>query len=79
MNILGGIAETGNWGGIPILLILATIRIYLEVIGFDFNELPLTKLVAGRAGADFSGNFHKMGLVFSVGYIVFFAPFYLLA
>lgn len=49
---------------------LASLRIYLELIGFDFNSLPITK----KMGHARSRNVHRMGLIFSIGYIVLFAP-----
>lgn len=56
------------------LMCLAAFRIYLEVIGFDLLKLPLTKQLAERSGADHLRRFHRMGLIFSVGFIVLFAP-----
>lgn len=56
-------------GFILCCLCLATLRIYLEIIKFNFMSLPLTK----RLGGDME-KFHKYGLYFSVGYIIFFAP-----
>ena len=64
---------------IPVLLILAGIRIYLEIINFDFAGLPLTKMTGEKVGKANVLNFHKMGLFFSVGYIILFAPTYLLS
>jgi hypothetical protein len=57
-----------------IFLCLAVFRIYLEVIGFNFNQLPLTKAVVGQNAK----SFHRLGLVLSVGYIIVTAPGYLL-
>ena len=60
------------------LLIAAVMRVYLEIIKFDFASLPLTKGM-------FKGNtveakkFHKTGLFLSLGYIVLSAPFTLFA
>lgn len=56
------------------LMCLAAFRIYLEIIGFDFGRLPLTKALAQRAGGDALQRFHRMGLIFSIGFIVLFAP-----
>jgi hypothetical protein len=56
------------------LMCLAALRIYLEIVGFDFLKLPLTKGLAGRAGTEALKRFHRMGLIFSVGFIVLFAP-----
>ncbi|MDC1175097.1 hypothetical protein OAT67_06865 [Bacteriovoracaceae bacterium] len=61
------------------LLCLASLRVYLEVIKFDFTKLPMTKALANRAGRDHIQKFHKMGLVFSVGFILLFAPELLLS
>jgi hypothetical protein len=57
-----------------VLLCLAVFRIYLEVIGFKFTELPIAK----RMGQEQSQKFHKMGFYFSLGYFVLFAPTYLI-
>lgn len=56
------------------LMFLASLRIYLEVIGFDFNALPMTKALSKNSSADQLKGFHRMGLIFSVGFIVLFAP-----
>lgn len=53
-----------------VCLCLATLRVYLEVVGFDFQKLPLTAKVLGNKGK----KFHKSGLYLSVGYILLFAP-----
>ncbi len=55
-----------------ILLILSVVRIYLEVVGFDFAKLPLTKTMIKNPK-----NFHRYGFYFSVGYFLLFAPNYL--
>lgn len=56
------------------LMCLAAFRIYLEVIGFDFSSLPLTKALARNGGEQQLQRFHRMGLFFSVGFILLFAP-----
>jgi hypothetical protein len=56
------------------LMCLAAFRIYLEVIGFDFSKLPMTKALGERSTHDSLVRFHRMGLVFSIGFIVLFAP-----
>jgi predicted transcriptional regulator len=61
-----------------VFLCLAVFRVYLEVIGFDWNQLPLSKLMAKR-NPEGMLKFHRMGLVFSIGYIVFTAPGFLLS
>lgn len=56
------------------LMCLAAFRVYLEVVGFDLMRLPMTKFLANRSGNDSLRRFHRMGLVFSVGFILLFAP-----
>ena len=56
---------------ILICLCFSVFRIYLEIIGFDFRRLPLTKKLGYRAD-----NFHRYGLYFSIGYFILFAPTY---
>lgn len=56
-----------------IFLVLSVFRIYLEVIGYDFNSLPMTKKMIKNPE-----KFHKYGFYFSIGYFVLFAPTYLL-
>lgn len=56
------------------LMCLAAFRIYLEIIGFDFLRLPMTKALANRSTAEALKRFHRMGLIFSIGFIVLFAP-----
>ena len=56
------------------LMCLAGVRIYLEIMGFDFLKLPLTKSLAERGGHENLKRFHRMGLIFSIGFIVLFAP-----
>lgn len=55
-------------------LCLSVLRIYLEVINFDFKKLPMTKAMKLD-----SGKFHRYGFYFSIGYFVLFAPSYLLS
>lgn len=57
---------------ILICLCLAVLRVFLEVIGFEFKKLPLTKRVLNS-----NNKFHQYGLYFSVGYIILFAPQFL--
>lgn len=59
------------------LLIFAFLRIFLEVIQLDLTQLPLTQAVFRDDVR--AKNFHKMGLIFSLGYIVLFAPATLLS
>lgn len=55
-------------------LILSVFRIYLEVIGFDFSRLPVTKNLPRENAV----KFHKFGFYMSLGYFVLFAPEFLL-
>ncbi|WP_127717631.1 hypothetical protein [Halobacteriovorax sp. HLS] len=56
-----------------VFLCLAVFRLYLEIMGFKFENLPITsKMSNGK-------NFHRTGLYFSIGYILFTAPAFLLA
>ena len=59
---------------IVITLCLAVMRIYLELIKFDFERLPITKSVANKFGSYGMKGFHRTGLIFSVGYVLLFAP-----
>lgn len=79
MSILNWNEIASNEGLIIFCLIFAVVRIYLEVIGFDFSALPITKALGERSGRDQLKRFHKTGLYLSVGYIVFFAPGILLS
>jgi len=64
---------------IIVTLCLAVGRVWLEIIGFNFNKLPITAKMAAVNGKDRLHKFHRMGLYFSVGYILFFAPGILLS
>ncbi len=59
---------------ILICLVLAVFRVYLECISFDFQSLPLTQRVMKQNGQ----KFHRTGLYISIGYIVLFAPTFLI-
>ncbi|MBY0515484.1 MAG: hypothetical protein K2P81_01145 [Bacteriovoracaceae bacterium] len=61
---------------ITICLGLAVLRIYLEVINFDFARLPVTSKMMPKEQAQ---RFHKMGFYFSLGYFITFAPGMLLS
>lgn len=79
-TILNGALDTSNETFVLTCLILASLRIYLEVIRFDFRKLPMTKFLArGNGGEARLGKFHRTGLYFCIGYIVLFAPSLLLA
>lgn len=56
-------------------LILSVIRIYLEVVGFNFANLPITQKLPKHTGVAI----HKWGFYMSVGYFVLFAPEFLLS
>jgi len=56
------------------LMCLAGFRIYLEIIGFDFSVLPMTKKLGQMGSPDYLKRFHRMGLIFSIGFIILFAP-----
>jgi len=73
-NSLNVIFDTSNQAVVITCLILAVFRLYLEVVGFDFSKLPLTKMMSQSAGEKQAQGFHKMGLYLSVGYILLFAP-----
>lgn len=73
-DIVNGFGGGSNeWLNI-VLLIAAVMRVYLEIIKFDFAALPLTK---GMFRGDVEGarKFHRNGLFLSLGYIVLSAPF----
>ena len=55
------------------MLIAAVLRVYLEVIKFDFAELPMTKAMFKTK--EEATRFHKSGLYLCLGYIVLSAPF----
>lgn len=57
-----------------VFLCLSVMRIYLEVVQFNFAKLPITKSLPKES----MEKFHKMGFYFSVGYLLLFAPEYLL-
>lgn len=82
MSIVENLDVSGNPGLGIALLALAAFRVYLEVIQFDLTQLPLTQVLArskGEKGEESVRRFHRLGLYFSVGYILFFAPGVLLA
>jgi hypothetical protein len=77
--ILNSFLDPSNQTMGIVLLSLAAFRLYLEIIDFKFENLPLTKVLARSNGAERLNRFHRMGLYFSMGYILFFAPGYLLS
>jgi hypothetical protein len=56
------------------LMLLAIARIYLEILGFNWSMLPMTKSLGNKVGTERMYRFHKMGLYFSIGFVVLFAP-----
>ncbi|MEC7276016.1 MAG: hypothetical protein VXV96_06830 [Bdellovibrionota bacterium] len=56
------------------MMCLAAFRIYLEIIGFDLLELPLTKALTRYTPKENIARFHRVGLIFCVGFILLFAP-----
>lgn len=71
MNIVNGFdVYANNWLNVS-LLIIACLRIYLEVIEFKFESLPITK---GMMNSEQAIRFHRTGFYFCVGYVVLFAP-----
>lgn len=79
MDIVTFLTDTGNQTTVLILLVLAVFRVYLELVKFNFAELPMTKALAERTGQGNMKAFHRVGLILSVGYIVLFAPGYLIS
>jgi hypothetical protein len=59
---------------IIICLILSVIRIYLEVVKFNFATLPITKSLP----KDTQVKFHKVGFYLSLSYILMFLPEFIL-
>jgi hypothetical protein len=60
-------------------LMLCGLRVYLEIIQFDFTRLPMTKQMNQSWGAERAQNFHRFGLYVSVGFIILFAPEFVFA
>lgn len=75
MNNIDLLASLDNRTFQLLFLIIAVFRIYLEVIGFKFDKLPVTKILF----RDNAIKFHKMGFYFSLGYFILFAPSFLLS
>lgn len=72
-DIVNGLEGASNqWLNIA-MLIAALLRVYLEIIKFDFANLPLTKGVF--KSTDDAQRFHRSGLYMCLGYIVLSAPF----
>jgi len=75
VNGFGGVSN--QWLNI-VLLIMAVLRVYLEIIKFDFTTLPLTQGLF-RGNKNEALKFHRNGLYLSLGYILLSAPFTLFA
>jgi hypothetical protein len=70
--VSGNLASSNQWLNIAMLLV-AMGRVYLEIIKFDFAELPVTKgMFKSKEEAQ---KFHRNGLYLCLGYIVLSAPF----
>lgn len=72
MSILEAINDPSNTTLQIFLLSLAGLRIYLEIIRFKFEALPMTKSIFKTSVQ--SERFHKVGLYLSVGFILTTAP-----
>lgn len=73
INIVSAFNGPSNqWINIA-MLVAAVFRVYLEIIKFDFSELPVTKGMFKTK--DEAMKFHRSGLYLSLGYIVLSAPF----
>jgi hypothetical protein len=68
VNLFG--IEANQWINVT-CLILASLRVYLEIIGFEFQKLPITQSMMGDKEAQ---KFHRSGLYICVGYIILFGP-----
>lgn len=79
MDIVNILDSSSNQTFAVTLLTLAAIRVYMEIIRFDFAKLPLTKNLAKINGPERLQKFHRMGFYFSLGYILLFAPGVLLS
>lgn len=70
VNVFSG--ASNQWLNI-VMLVAALFRVYLEIIKFDFTQLPLTSGMFKTSEA--AERFHKHGLYMCLGYIVLSAPF----
>ncbi len=59
---------------IIITLCFAVLRVYLELISFKLDKLPISKMMSVKFGNGHLKKVHRLGLVLSIGYILFFAP-----
>lgn len=78
-TMINAFFDGGNQSLSVIFLSLASFRVYLEIIGFDFSRLPLTRVISSSGSKDSMNKFHRTGLIFSVGYIILTAPSILLS
>jgi hypothetical protein len=77
-DIVNDVNGGGNqWLNI-FLLVAAMVRVYLEIIKFDFSTLPITNGMF-KGDKEQANKFHRNGLYLSLGYIVLSAPFTLFA
>lgn len=77
-DIVNGFQSGSNqWLNI-FLMTAAMVRVYLEIIQFDFSALPITKGMF-RGDKEHARRFHRHGFLLSLGYIVLSAPFVLFA
>jgi hypothetical protein len=72
-GIINGFNGASNQWLNSAMLLLAVIRVYLEIIKFDFAGLPLTKSMF--KDKNHALKFHKNGLYICLGYIILSAPF----
>jgi hypothetical protein len=77
--ILNSFFNSGNQTLTIVCLSFAAFRVYLEVIDFNFDQLPLSKKIGNSVGVKQISNYHKIGLYICVGYIILFAPGVLLS
>ena len=73
-GMIKGLMDSGNETLVLCCLVLAVLRIYLEVIQFDFSRLPLTGAASDKLGKKSMAGFHRTGLYLSIGYVLLFGP-----
>ena len=54
-----------------ILIIIALIRVLLEIFGYDFSKLPLGDKFVQSGYADNVRSFHRWGFIFCLGFLFF--------
>lgn len=77
-SILSSLSEGSNPMLSLILLSLACFRVWLELVGFEFEKLPVSRALFASRGNEALRRFHRSGLYFSLGYLLLFAPAILL-